>query len=437
MWDKARVAEMNFGFVSTRFAGTDGVSLEAAKWAEVLWRDGHVSHWYSGLSDRQDEISMCVPEAYFGHPEIEWINQRIWSTNVRSREVSERIRVLADYLKHTLYQFVEEFSIDVLVPENAITIPMNLPLGMAITEFIAETGIPSIAHHHDFYWERTRFSISGVNDLLDMAFPPRLPNMVHTVINAAAQEQISRRKGVGAILIPNVFDFEQPPEPGDDYADDVRQSLNLADNDIFILQPTRIVPRKGIEHAIKLVGMLKDPRCKLVISHDSGDEGYEYQGMLEELAKQENVDLRFVGDRVSEVRQFDSDGRKLYTLWDLYPHADLVTYPSTYEGFGNALLEAIYFKKPVVINRYSIFVEDIEPKGFQLAVMDGVVTHGVVRHVRRLLDDEEYRRETVEKNYEVASQYYSYEVLRRSFASILGALTGWAPRNDKVKGADK
>ena len=67
---------MNFGFVSTRFAGTDGVSLEAAKWAEVLWRDGHVAHWFSGLSDRQAEISMVVPEAHFAHPEIEWINQQ-------------------------------------------------------------------------------------------------------------------------------------------------------------------------------------------------------------------------------------------------------------------------------------------------------------------------------------------------------------------------
>jgi len=419
---------MNFGFVSTRFAGTDGVSLEAAKWAEVLWRDGHVSHWYSGQSDRQSEISHCVPEAHFGHPEIEWINRRIWSTTHRSRLVSRRIRALSDYLKETLYTFAEQFSIDVLVPENAITIPMNLPLGVAITEFVAETGIPTIAHHHDFYWERTRFSISAVDDYLDMAFPPHLPGMVHTVINAAAQEQISRRKGVGALLIPNVFDFDNPPDGPDDYASDVRESLGLAPDDIFILQPTRIVPRKGIEHSIKLVGMLNDPRCKLVVSHLSGDEGHEYRGMLEEMAATENVDLRFVGERVSEVRQRDADGQKLYTLWDLYPHADLVTYPSNYEGFGNALLEAIYFRKPVVINRYSIFVEDIEPKGFRFALMDGIVTRHVINQVSRLLENETYRNETVEHNYEIAKKYYSYEILRRSFSSILGSLTGWSPK---------
>ena len=93
------------------------------------------------------------------------------------------------------------------------------------------------------------------------------------------------------------------------------------------------MPRKGIEHAIKLVSLLGDPRCKLVISHDAGDEGYEYQNLLVELAREEGVDLLLIGDRVSEVRQRDRRGRKLYTLWDLYPHADLVTYPSTYGVF--------------------------------------------------------------------------------------------------------
>ncbi len=420
---------LNIGFVSTRFAGTDGVSLESAKWAEVLWKDGHVSYWYSGNSDRADEVSMCVPEAHFAHPEIAWINGQLWNRTTRPALVSQRVRVLADYLKGTLREFVDRYAIDVLIPENALAIPMNVPLGLAITEFLIESGIPSIGHHHDFYWERTRFAISAANDYLDMAFPPRLPGMAHTVINAAAQEQISRRKGVGAMLIPNVFDFDKPaPEP-DDYSRDVREQIGLAEDDIFILQPTRIVPRKGIEHAVKLVSMLGDSRCKLVISHDAGDEGFEYQHMLEELAKEEGVDLRFIGDRVSEVRQRDAEGRKLYTLWDLYPHADLVTYPSIYEGFGNALLEAVYFKKPVVVNRYSIYIEDIEPKGFRFAVMDGFVSPHVVRETRRQLEDADYRSGVVEHNYETARRYFSYSVLARSLRNLLTGLVGWMPEN--------
>ena len=38
----------NIGFVSTRFAGTDGVSLESSKWAEVLDKSGHACFWFAG-----------------------------------------------------------------------------------------------------------------------------------------------------------------------------------------------------------------------------------------------------------------------------------------------------------------------------------------------------------------------------------------------------
>ncbi len=418
----------NIGFVSTRFAGTDGVSLESAKWAEVLWDDRHVSFWYSGRSDRHPAISHCIPEAYFGTPQNAWINRKIWGVTHRQSLVSDRIRDVSSYLKQTLYDFVSWFDLDILIVENALAIPMHVPLGVAITEFLAETQIPTIGHHHDFHWERTRFSIAAVSDFLDMAFPPRLPSMMHTVINQAAQEQLSLRKGVGSMLIPNVFNFDQPPPEIDDYTLDVREAIGLDPEDIFILQPTRIVPRKGIETAIKLVGMLNDPRCKLVISHEAGDEGIEYKHMIEELAHEEKVDLRFIASRVGDVRQFDPSGNKIYTLWDLYPHADLVTYPSIYEGFGNALIEAIYFRLPVVVNRYSIFIQDIEPKGFEFPVIDGFVTREILEKVRRLLTDPEYRQDVVDHNYHIASQYYSYSVLRGSLRTLITSLTGWSPQ---------
>jgi glycosyltransferase involved in cell wall biosynthesis len=415
----------NIGFVSTRFAGQDGVSLESAKWAEVLWEDHHVSFWYSGQSDRNPDISHVIPEAYFGFPENQWINQQIWKGEPRDRFVTERIRALADYLKSTLYRYVEKFSIDLLIPQNCLAIPMHVPLGIALTEFLSETRMPAIAHHHDFYWERTRFSVNCIPEYLDMSFPPKLGNMRDVVINEEAQEQLALRKGSASLVIPNVFDFENPPEPVDEYASDVRFELGLSEDDFFILQPTRVVPRKGIEQAIKLVSMLKDPRCKLVISHEAGDEGYEYLGMLEQLAKEEGVDMRIVADRVGEVRQRDSEGRKVYTLWDLYHHADFVTYPSTYEGFGNALLEAIYFRKPVLINRYSIFVRDIEPKGFRLLTIDGFVTPTIARQVRQILTDSELSEEIVNHNYEVARQFYSYSTIRSNLRAFIADLTGY------------
>lgn len=418
----------HIGFVSTRFAGSDGVSLESAKWAEVLWDDKHISYWYSGRSDRDPGSSYCVPEAYFGHPENEWINQRIWGTTRRDPRVTERIRELAEYLKSTLYDFVDYHRIDILIPQNILAIPMHVPLGIAVTEFLAETRMPAIAHQHDFYWERTRFAVGAVKDYLDMAFPPSLPHLHHIGINQAAVEQLALRKGITATLMPNVFDFDNPPPAAHDpYTADIRKEIGIAEDDILILQPTRIVPRKGIEHAIKLVGMLGDDRYKLVISHDAGDEGIDYKNRLREMARQEGVDLRFFAARIGEVRQVDHAGNKIYTLWDIYRHADLMTYPSTYEGFGNALLEAIYFRLPVVINRYSIYVQDIEPKGFKLLEMDGFITPQLVDEVRRVIEDRAYRETIVDHNYKVARRYYSYTVLRRVLRHHIAALTGDAP----------
>ncbi|HHB12181.1 MAG TPA: glycosyltransferase [Chromatiales bacterium] len=407
------------GFVSTRFAGTDGVSLESAKWAEVLWADdSHVSYWYGGLLDRAPEISMCIPEAFFHHPENAWINQRLWGHRHRPAGVASRIQEMADYLKGTLYEFVARFDISVLIVQNAVTIPMHVPLGVAITEFLLETEIPAIAHHHDFYWERSRFQNSAALDYLEMAFPPRVPRLQHVVINQAAREDLAWRKGIGSVLIPNVLDFDTPPPPLDDYNRDVREQIGLAPDDIFVLQPTRIVPRKGIEHAIMLLRRLGNPRCKLVISHDAGDEGKDYLRQIQELAQDENVELRLISDRVSEVRQYDGQGRKMYVLEDLYPHADFVTFPSLYEGFGNALLEAIYFRKPVLVNRYDVFARDIQPKGFRLPVIDGFINRQAVEEVRRLIEDAEYREEVTAYNYRLAQRYYGYSVLRYSLQSL-------------------
>jgi glycosyltransferase involved in cell wall biosynthesis len=330
---------------------------------------------------------------------------------------------MAEYLKSTLYDFKAAFHLDVLIIENALSIPMHVPLGVALTEYLAETRTPAIAHHHDFYWERTRFAVNCVSDYLDFAFPPR-EHLQHVVINQDAQQELSWRKGASSTLVPNVLDFEHPPPRMDAYAEDVRREIGLAPDDVMILQPTRVVPRKGIEHAIKLVQMLDDPRYKLVISHEAGDEGFEYHHMLSELAAESGVDLRFVATRIGDYRQRDAQGQKMYTLWDLYPHADLVTYPSLYEGFGNAFLEALYFRVPVLINRYAIFARDIEPRGFKVPVMEGYVTRQILEEVRRLIEDKAYRQEVGDYNYAVANRFYSYRVMRRSLRHLLTNIAG-------------
>ena len=157
MHPQLNIMAKNIGFVSTRFFGQDGVSLESAKWADVLWKEGYTSFWYSGLNDRNDDISYVVPEAYFGSDENEKINELIWDGTSRSKQTTLRIHKLANKLKQSLYDFVEKFDIDILIPQNCLAIPMHLPLGIAVTEFLSETKMPAIAHHHDFFGNELGF----------------------------------------------------------------------------------------------------------------------------------------------------------------------------------------------------------------------------------------------------------------------------------------
>lgn len=419
----ASIPSRRIGFVSTRFSTTDGVSLETHKWAHVLEGLGHHLFYFAGLCNRSPEVSYVVPEAHFDHPEIREIHNIAYQLRVRPFNVTRRIRELQWQLKQHLYEFIKKFGIELLIVENALSIPMNIPLGLALTELIAETGIPTIGHHHDFSWERKRFLVNCVGDYLDMSFPPRLPTIKHVVINSLAANQIARRKGLGSSVIPNVMDFDHPPAPPDEYTASLRADLGLDPDEHFFLQPTRVVQRKGIEHAIELIKRL-EMKSRLVISHESGDEGNEYKEHIRILADLFGVNVIFSSDVIGVTRGTTPNGRKIYSLEDIFPYCDIVTYPSIMEGFGNAFLEAIYFKKPLVVNNYTIYSTDIDPKGFKAIQFDGFIREDTVSQVKTVLNDPGLRRSMTEHNYNLAKKFFSYRALQQQLETLLFSFFG-------------
>lgn len=131
-----------------------------------------------------------------------------------------------------------------------------------------------------------------------------------------------------------------------------------------------------------------------------------------------SVDLQLIDHMIGNERS-RINGHKVYTLWDAYPHADLVTYPSLYEGFGNALLETIYFKRLTLVNRYPVYNADIEPLGFEFIELDGYVDRSAVEKTLTLLDDTGEIKRITEKNYEIAREHFSLEVLESKLRDIL------------------
>ncbi|MGD9056500.1 MAG: glycosyltransferase family 4 protein [Desulfobacterales bacterium] len=422
----------NIGFVSTRFAGLDGVSLEAGKWGVVLEREGYNCSWFAGELDKDPDKSYLASEAHFKHPYNLWINRQVFGKTNKTAAVTESIENLKRILKARLQDFIAYFHIDLLIVENALAIPLNIPLGLALAELISETQIPTIAHHHDFYWERNRLQTNAVTEYLHKYFPPKSSSIQHVVINSVAQDDLIQRRKIGSTIIPNVLDFDNPPPTHHNGFKDFMKSFGLKASDKTILQPTRIIQRKGIEHAIDLVKSLEGSQYKLLISHEAGDEGWEYAGRLKNYALDSGVDLRLAQKPIASPWQHTKQGLNGNSLWNIYNHVDFVTFPSLYEGFGNAFLEAIYLKKPLLVNRYATFVSDIEPKGFDLVTMDATVTADTVLAVSEILESPHRAAEMIDHNYEIAKQHFSYDVLRSRLDTIMNQRLGKKDAAGKV-----
>ena len=418
---------MRIGFVSTRFHGTDGVSLEASKWAKVFEEElDHECFWFAGKLDTPDDSSSLCPEAFFEHPSVIPLQENLFSNlSTSSNDLTDSVNTLEEVIRNSLDDFVREYAIDLIIPQNVLAIPMHVPMGLAVTNMASE-GLPMIAHHHDFYWERERFLKGCAQHYLDSSFPPKITEKFqHVVINSQAKESLMQRLGLESTVIPNVFDFENPPSNSDDYGNDFRDQFEIEPDEILVLQPTRIVPRKGIGLSIELcsrIQKLTKKKICLVVSHLSGDEGMDYYYQLADLSERLGVKVIWAGERIGESRGLNSSGEKLYKLWDVYPHADFVTYPSLYEGFGNALLETFYFSKPVLVNRYPVFKDDIEPCGFKVVSMDGEITNEVVSDTMELILDEGLARQWTQLNYGLCVENFSYKVLKDSLGKILNEL---------------
>jgi glycosyltransferase involved in cell wall biosynthesis len=308
-------------------------------------------------------------------------------------------------LRRALGQFVSEFSPDALMIQNASAIPMQLPLGLAIADVVEESGIPSIAHHHDFGWERERFDGCAVPEILEAAFPPLLPNLAHVVINTDARDELRDRFGIDATVLPNVMDFATPPPQVS--GESLRAAAGLTDRDVVLLQPTRVIPRKGIELTLQLAEQLADPNIKVVVTHPD-DLDADYWDRLQTEAARRRVDLRLV-----------SAGSGPEDLAVAYAAADLVCFPSRYEGFGNALLEGFYYRRPVLVNRYPVYRRDIAPTGVACIEVDGAVDSAGVEKAAHWLAGSPEADEAVERNYEVGLDHFSYATVRDRIEPLL------------------
>jgi len=447
----------NIGIFHYQVGRTDGVSLELEKWQKVLEELGHSTFLCAG--DLGSAEGTLVKEMYHHLPEIERFNFNTFD-NLRDFDKDEYRKELfrwVEILEQRFSDFILNNRIDFLIPQNVWSVAVNPAVGIALENVRRKFNLPALAHNHDFYWERERICLtcSTVIEMMDKYYPPRDPMIKHVVINSLASKELAERKGISSTVVPNVFDFDPPYWQKDAYNAVFRSRIGLRENDLMILQATRIVPRKGIELAIDFVKALdtpeqrkkisknglyngrkftKDSRIVLVLAgYERDDMTGTYLKNLRIKAERSGVDMIHIADLIKHQREI-IDGRKYFSLWDSYVFADFVTYPSLWEGWGNQFLEAIRSKLPILVFEYPVFTQDIKPFGFDLislgSEISGFDSLGLAQipiskiqeaadEAVSMLINTESRLQTVGHNFNLGKENFSLNTLRRYLEKLI------------------
>jgi glycosyltransferase involved in cell wall biosynthesis len=414
---------MRIGVVIGRIGDIDGVSLETKKWIYVLKKMGHDVYIVSGLFTThivEKEKEYVIPMLSFFSPDCEWEQKRtFYFPDDDPDELLSHLDHASDVVAIQLFKWIMGNNIDVLLLENCAALPCHLSMGMGIKKLVQHTGIRTVCHDHDFFWERgERYKTphKEIEDIVRSTFPLQFPHVDHAVINSDAKETLMQKYNIDSVVVPNVMDFNRPYGEKDDHNSDILNALGLDKDDIPLFQVTRIVERKGIETAIELIEKIDDPKVKLIITGSKADdERLGYFKVLIDLIKQKNLSSRvsFGYRRILTERGKSSTGEKIYSIPDAYSHARACTYFSTYEGFGNAFVECVLSRTPIFVNNYKpVYWSEIGSKGFKAVMLeDNILTDDKVVEMDKIIHDEKLSREIADHNYELAKKCFSYEVL--------------------------
>jgi glycosyltransferase involved in cell wall biosynthesis len=348
------MAEATVAFLSLRLGGPDGVSVVAETWQRAFEDLGFRTCTVAG----EGPVDRIVPGLA-----IDAI------TPPTADELEEALEGAA-----------------LVVVENLLTIPMNLPASRVTAEVLR--GRPALLHHHDPPWHRARFA--HITEL-----PVDDPAWRHATISHLAAAELSER-GIRAEVVYNALDVDTPR--GDGRA--VRALLDVDPARPVLLHPVRAIERKDVPRALALTAAVGGTYWL------SGPAEEGYGPTLERLLDEAPVPVRrppFAHADRAEV----------------YAAADAVLYPSTWEGFGIPPLEAAVFGRPVVVGGYPVAAE-LRSLGFRWLPADDP------EPLRRALVDPSSVRDDLAHNREVVRRWFSLGRLRDTLADLL-ARAGWMP----------
>jgi glycosyltransferase involved in cell wall biosynthesis len=267
---------------------------------------------------------------------------------------------------------------DLVIVENLVSLPLNVDARDALYEVLVNRR--ALFHHHDLAWQRP--------NLVDSEAPRTNALWHHVTINELSRRELLSR-GVEAVTIMNSFDCEPPRG----HRDATRQALDVGTGTLVVM-PSRALPRKNVGGALAMCEALDAVFWLLGPAEDG------YEATLDELLQSSKV----------EVRRGLPDG---FDIDDAYAASDLVVMPSTWEGFGNPVLESVTHRRALALYPYPVACEIIDV-GFRFFDL------GDTAAIRSFLDEPDY--ELLAHNLSIAVEHFNVATLPARLGELLTSM---------------
>jgi mannosylglucosylglycerate synthase len=294
--------------ISFRLGGDDGVSVEAHKWEWALRELGFETRRVAGtIEGAGREGDVVVPTLAIDA-----------TTPPDERAVARAID-----------------GADLLVVDNICSLPLNLDAARAVGRVAEGHRGRVLLRHHDLPWQRR--SLTSLED----EFPPAIGGALHATVNLRSRRELEARGYSGTTTVHNYFNLDPPAAD----RDTTRAAFGFADDEFVCLQPARAIERKnvpgGLRFAQRLRALSPDRELRYWLSGPAEDG---YAPTLERIVERADIPMTL--------------GRAAHAC-DAYAAADLVVFPSTWEGFGNPVIESIAYRRTCVAYPYPVLAEII------------------------------------------------------------------------------
>ncbi|MFO8052976.1 MAG: HAD-IIB family hydrolase, partial [Candidatus Omnitrophota bacterium] len=298
------------------------------------------------ISSSSEEIRDLIPELEKG---------------IIPSNFNQEVNQIREYLRGLLA------DLDIIIIHNVMTMHFNLALTKALVDLAKEYQGQKrfIAWTHDLTFTNSSYQNWQIDRYPWNIIAKAQEGFEYIAISNLRQKEVSKILGIdiqNVDIIPNGVNFDLIE----------MASCNQNINDMFkrlkakferiAFYPARLVERKNIEMAIKIVAELRKKGvnvCLILTGWIDPHNQSQYQAKLKELIKSLGAEEYIIF--ALEQKELASQEKLSYSeVLQLYQNVDFLLFSSKSEGFGIPILEAGMLKVPVICSDIKPFDELVD-----------------------------------------------------------------------------